>query len=86
MAAEPYQPRKLFTVDEANAVLPLVRSITTDLVNLSREVVDRRERLALLTAGRDSPPADAYGEELAQIQEELEKDSSQLHEYVEELR
>ena len=33
-------------------MLPLVRAITTDLVQLSREVIERRERLALLSAGR----------------------------------
>ena len=34
-------------------MLPLVRAITADLVQLSRDVIERRERLALLSAGRD---------------------------------
>jgi hypothetical protein len=86
MASEPYRPRKLFSVEQANALLPLVRSITTDLVRLSRDVMERRERLALLSAGRSAAVKDPYSEELAQIEEELDKDSAQLQEYVEELR
>jgi len=86
MTSESYRPKRLFTVEQANAALPLVRSITADLVRLSREVMERRERLAHLSAGRNISSGDLYSEELAQIEEELEKDSAQLGEYVEELR
>jgi len=80
-----YQPRRLFTVEQANASLPLVRAIVTDLSRLSREVAERRERLALLSAGHSKSANDPYAEELAQIEEELDKDSQQLQEYVDEL-
>jgi hypothetical protein len=86
MTLDSYQPAKIFTVEQANAALPLVRAITADLVQLSKEVIERRERLALLMGGRTSEPHDLYSQELAQIHEELEKDSQQLQIYVDELR
>ena len=86
MPGEPFEGRKIFTVESANASLPLVRAIVADLAQLSREVVERRERLSLLLAGRERGTHDPYGEELSQIEEELEKDSQRLQEYVDELR
>jgi len=80
------QGRKNFTVQEANATLPLVRAIAEDLVRLSREVIERRERLSVLLGGSPRSPNDPYREELAQIEEELEKDRRHLREFVEELR
>ncbi len=80
------QPKKIYTLEEANAALPLVRAIVEDLVELSRQVVDRRERVLLLRGDRDPEPNDPYSEELAQIEQELEKDGQQLQEYVQELR
>jgi hypothetical protein len=78
-------PRHHFTVEQANAMLPLVRAIVKDLADLSRDVIDRRQRLAHLQAGRNGQPSDVYGEELAQVEVELEKDGRRLREYVEEL-
>jgi hypothetical protein len=86
MTTEGHKPPRLFTVEEANAMLPLVRAITTDLATLSRDVIDRRQRLDHLTFGRDMASGDPYDDELAQIEEELGKDSRQLQEYVDELR
>lgn len=86
MSSAAYKPAKLFTIEQANAMLPLVRAITADLANLAREVVDRRHRLALLTAGRDWKPGDPYSDELAEIEAKLEVDAQRLQEYVEELR
>ena len=67
-------------------MLPLVRAIVTDLVQLSRDVLGRRERLAFLGTDRPPRPNDPYQEELAQMEEELEGDTRQLQEYVHELR
>ena len=67
-------------------MLPLIRAITSDLVELSREVIDRHQRVEHLKAGRDITSGDPYDDELTQIEEELEKDRRRLTEYVEELR
>jgi hypothetical protein len=76
---------KIFTLEQANSMLPLVRAIVRDLAELSREVLDRRERLAFLLAGRDATSKDLYRDELAQIEEELHKDNERLRDFVREL-
>ncbi len=86
MTVDAYQPSRVFTIPQANAMLPLVRAITRDLVHLSREVVDRHERVEHLKAGRDITSGDLYDEELAQIEDELAKDRKRLHDFVDELR
>jgi hypothetical protein len=78
--------REQFTVEEANATLPLVRAIVTDLAHLSRELTDRRRRLSFLLAGRNPNEGDPYQQELLQVQDDLEKDSQRLRGYVTELR
>lgn len=78
--------REFFSIEEANAMLPLVRAIVADLTELSRDVTDRRRRLSFLLAGRNPNNHDLYQEELVQIEQELEKDTRRLHDYREELR
>jgi len=80
------QDRKSFTVEQANAVLPLVRAITADIVELSGNIVERRQRLNLLRADRRSDVNDAYSDELAQVDRDLEADRSRLYEFAAELR
>lgn len=77
--------RKLFTAQEANAALPLVRAIVRDAVHLAREVAERRQRVTALSAARAGRPQDVYAEELAQAEEELQRDVEQLQQYAAEL-
>jgi len=79
------KPTKVFTLDEANACLPLVKAITGDMVQLSRDLIERARRLEHLNAGRQREQGDLYAEELAQIEDELAKDSKRLKEYINEL-
>ena len=82
---QPTRRSKTFTVDEANACLPLVRAITSDIVRLARDIRERRQRFELLTKGRDQVARDPYAEEVAHMQQVLERDSGRLHEYEREL-
>lgn len=77
--------RKVFTAQQANAALPLVRAIVRDVVHLAREVAERRQRVTALAARRAGRPKDVYAEELAQAEEELQRDVQQLQHYAAEL-
>jgi len=86
MAANLSTPTRLFTVREANATLPLVRAITRDLVSVSRDLIDRRERLSGILAGRRLSTGNLYDEELAQIEEQLDRDATRIQEFIDELQ
>jgi len=80
-------PRKHFTIEEANHALPLVRAIVADIVRQYHEIAERKERLAQIQKSRRSKAraGDLYSEEVAQVEEDLEKDIGVLQGYVEEL-
>jgi hypothetical protein len=78
--------KKYFTAAEANAMLPLVRRIVTDITELAVSLRDRHERLTRLGGGDRGVPADAYQEELQTLQADLDRAQDQMKEYVQELR
>ena len=86
MSERPNQGRKLFTVEEANAALPLVQAIVRDVVRVSHDIVDRRERLAQIRGGRKPTAGNPYDDELVQIEEGLEQERAKLYEFAGELR
>jgi hypothetical protein len=80
--------KRYFTVEEANARLPLVRAILQDIVALYEEVHERRERLARIRQIRGGQHSDnsPYSDELRQAELELDKDIARLEAFAAELR
>lgn len=79
--------KKYFTVEEANAALPLVRAIVQDITTLARDLQERQERLRRISPlGDKGALGQAYQEEMQQVQAEFERDQERMHEYEEELK
>ena len=79
----------IFTIDEANRRLPLVKVIVKDIVELYRDVQDRRDRLATVLRSRSDAIRDGvnrmYSEELDQIETDILNDERQVAGFVDEL-
>jgi hypothetical protein len=81
-------PTKYYTIEEANHALPLVRAIVADIVRQYRDISERKERLDQIQRSRGSkerPANDPYSEEMAQVEQDLEKEIAVLQEFVDEL-
>jgi len=78
--------RKLFSVEEANKALPLVRAIVGDIVRQYRVVEGLQQRLSTVLTDRRRPSDDLYSEELIQSKNELETEEDKLRTYIEELK
>jgi hypothetical protein len=82
MAAK--RPRKkLYTVEEANATLPLVRSILKDITSLAQDLKQRHQKIVAMQSSGDLSPA--HQDEVDALVVEFDKDQDRLEEYVNEL-
>jgi hypothetical protein len=79
------RPRKrYFTLEEATATLPLLRSILRDVTELAQELGPRQQRLLKLQASGAS--GRAHEEELQALLADLERGQDRMREYEDELR
>jgi hypothetical protein len=78
--------RKYFTAAEANATLPLVRAIVTDITELARELHERHERLAQMPAARLKGLTEGHREELLLDEAEFDRNVGRMRDLVMELR
>ena len=78
--------KRYFTVAEANAALPLVKSIVRDIAQLAQELRERHERLARIRTPGQEPSSGAYDEEIDQILAEFERGKERMREYEQELK
>ena len=84
MSATPrLKKKKQYTLEEANAMLPLLRSILRDVTTLAHELRDRYERIVRMqkAEGLDK----AHEEEVQQLTVEFERGQEKMHEYELEL-
>jgi hypothetical protein len=84
MTTKPRIKKKYYTVAEANAALPLLRSILRDITELAASLRDRDHRLTRLqTAGNVDR---AHQEEIQHFTAEFESDQQRMKDYEQELR
>ena len=76
---------RIFSLNEANACLPLLRVIVRDVVQMSNAILECRQRLDFLREGRDDFEQDMYEDELDHMEDSLESDALQLKAYIAEL-
>lgn len=81
--SRPRAKKKHYTVDEANAMLPLLRVILRDVTELANDLRDRYERLTRLQQGKGLDKA--HQEEVQQLIQEFERGQDRMREFEQEL-
>ncbi|MCA9133345.1 MAG: DUF2203 family protein [Planctomycetales bacterium] len=76
---------KRFTIEEANAMLPLVRSIAADICNVFRSVTGRRADLHRILRKGSLSSGQQYDDEIAESRADLQEEYDLIWQYREEL-
>lgn len=74
---------RLFTLEEANRMLPLIAVIVQDICQVHRSLSERESRLKRCTMKGSATPM--HGEEIEAFEESIDEDRSRLAEYINEL-
>ncbi|MCY2975460.1 MAG: DUF2203 domain-containing protein [Planctomycetota bacterium] len=75
----------IFSLDQANAMLPLLRLIVADISLAHRELSERRHQLHRLVRRREDSKAQLYNDEVEDTRNDLRNETRQLDEYITEL-
>ena len=75
----------VFSLEQAAAMLPLLRLIVADISLGHRELTDRRADLHSLIRRKKSQTDEFYSEEIEETRQDLVTESRQLDDYIEEL-
>jgi len=75
----------IFSLDQANAMLPLLRLIVADISLSHRELSERRHQLHRLVRRREDSKAQVYNDEVEETRNDLRTETRQLDEYISEL-
>lgn len=76
---------KRYTVAEANAMLPLLRSIVSDICEVFRDVTGRRVDVHRLLRQRERSSGRQYDDEVAETRADLQEEYDKIWKYREEL-
>jgi len=75
----------IFSLEQANAMLPLLRLIVADISLSHRELSERRHQLHRLVRRREDAKAQVYNDEVEDTRNDLRIETRQLEEYISEL-
>jgi hypothetical protein len=78
--------KKQFTIEQARAMLPLLRLIVTDIALAHRELTERKSIIRKVQRQHERKPRfHIYGDEVSEIHEDLKEEEIHLQAYVGEL-
>ena len=74
-----------YTLATANETLPLVKMIVGDIVEISEDIAETRDRLSHLRRNRSGAAEDEYGRELSSIVNLTDEKTQRLDTFIDEL-